>query len=182
MTERDRYDLDMKERAAQAFENHGLHSRRSITYFLRDPRRGFNSCYISSIASHWIAIVGDIESVIIKGSDGDDQPIDHFKWAAEAHVNYLAEKVSLAFGSTDLAYDFNNNVAAADLVDLKKAAPSEHKKAISEAIYKLEHHGKHVLDVLSCDGVDVDASVGRVVAPRIYYAQAALKRLVFELS
>jgi hypothetical protein len=196
MDERKKYEQDMTSLAMQAFEHHQIVQQSEGRWLLQrphkdhwdDPKTRWDSIYATEIicTSHGgLYVDGDIDHVIFRY--GPKHPEARVRWMGErcgAWDCYLHEKAIIGTGRERID-EWNPLVAQDDLEQLyKEIAESENpgKDVLTEIQDLMQWHindGRDfVIRTLLYTGYfDEVPDVGMVVAPRVFYAHAALRRL-----
>ncbi|MEQ8461780.1 MAG: hypothetical protein RLO52_34620 [Sandaracinaceae bacterium] len=192
---KEKRDADLRKLAEDAFAEHELASKVG----LRDVglhgagvglwqsgrahlRRRGSSFYATEVL--WcrygrLLVHGDIQPCIFAIHEPDMESAVHA--LAGAHLDYLAPKCAEGERRSHAGYDVDCDVMLADLL-AEFANPDESISAVREAISLVQQLGDvdGAKRVLFDAGFDPEtlAGMGRVIDARLYYAQAALRRLV----
>jgi len=183
-------NMDVHEQARQAFETHEISDRGEKRWTL-SAKEGF---------THSVEIiVGKAGTILVHGDYGthvfaygpDDNPLQTLKWMGRSQFgSYIVEKAQIGSGHNDLVYVddidkfeydidelFENmgdwGLAPTELSDLKE----EFERAKRYASNGELHEARNVVARAGFDLWESAGSLGRKIAPRLYYAHAAIRRL-----
>jgi hypothetical protein len=196
----EKYVANMEALAKDAFKDHRIRSDEPGRWLIQGKNEdgkwtGFYWAEIINICGG-IMVHGDIDTCVFKHysrpRDQEEDVLDRARWMAKAGVSYLREKASLGMDAKDATLTFDDDVAlweiqqhineckqedspnAEEIAAWQKAFNNlgdEHWYFVQQALYE-------DLSDAGCDVSEFIDKIGMVPAPRLFYAQAALKKLI----
>jgi len=192
-SEQQRHDRLMQ-LAVEAFASHELRQHRSERWLIQrcDAGRwsGFYSAEIIDGAHGELIVTGDINHVIFAGGDKCD-PRDRVRWIGrcESFDYYVRQKAVIGTGR-ELIETYDADVARDGLAELRAerlealrerglGADGDRFLGIYEEAASYLSDRSELVSFLCDRGIDPEVleDLGVVIAPRLYYAYAACRRL-----
>ena len=187
MKAKDKYNEQMQRLATESFKDHEITRSGYRRWHLKKPG---TSCYWTEViaTANGVYVNGDVDVVVFGGGDhisGTDQ----VKWlGATKSFGYVVEKAQIGFSNRDIVYTYDSEVAADQIREAKneyiKNGKTKYVHVFDEALDALEMGDlrEQILPALyEHEDVwylfDECSRIGDVVAPRIFYAHAALQKL-----
>jgi hypothetical protein len=204
MTTREEYERNMARMATEAFQGHQIARRSEGRWFLArpaasgwdDPNKRWDWCMATEvIADLWgggMFVGGDIDHVIFRHYNGP--PEARVRWMGSSRKGatdcYLVEKAIIGTGR-ELVEVYQGDIAHSDLVQLQKEIGEDEegrgkkKGPVLEAIESIKRccydmgRDEVIRDLLATDYFEGEEiyDTGMVVAPRVFHAHAALRKL-----
>jgi len=186
------YEKQLIAKADSAFEHHTVVETNGDgdRWYMHRQDDGHFWVEIVALRSGAIMVHGDISSTVFARCSYTD-PRSMIAWMGGQYSDYVLEKATIGTGR-EVTHTFRRDVAIDDFEELKETYMDdasepyspEIEAAFSDAIECLRHNNDSwdsiVGDLYMADadieGEDL-AGVGYVVAPRVIYANAALRRL-----
>lgn len=185
MTKSEQYNEEMLQRAKEVYAAHNVLKKIAGGFEISRVKDSAYRTFITAPVSGLLVICGDIETVVLKGGGGVE---DKWLWCAEAHPEYIAEKAALGMNVnkySEVVRSFNHEVLLEELVDDAEDCEMESDRRMILTWIKAHQEvpplegWQQGLRKLQEDLVDYGMGErGLVVAPRIYYAKAALMKLL----
>ena len=184
---REQYAKDYIERADESFATHVVKDGARHNYWTieRADGFGFHRTDILWLPRGFFLLHGDIEGILIWTDRGTLQ--DRLDFIGHSHADYIAEKAGKAFKMPNVGMCFDDRVAQHDLIqkisDIEGTEPGDSRAPNSwlRALGRMEEYGASAMDAMRQvweETGDHEFSIGEVVDGRIYYAQAAARRLL----
>lgn len=173
---------DVRKMADESFREHVLMMSRDGWCYIKAPDSGFYATEIRLLGWHRVIVHGDIEPTIIAC------PYAHLRpacgWVGQSNARYIAGKVAEGERRPNAGYTLDTDQALRDLAALRDEEDCDWTERDLEAIESAEVYARNG-DVMMAqrsivegirDGWEIAGDLGRIVAPRIHYAQAAAAR------
>lgn len=198
---RDQYHKRFMDRASREFVNHGIARRTGDDRWLLQRRHPDTdkfdwtmSAEVVCLAGGRLYVGGDIFPVIFAYCS--DPGIQRVRWmGGTTDLNYyVAQKASLGFGGDELVSTYSAEVARSDLDDLahefqeiRECHPDDPMLVSIREAHRFADEGHQELYRFLRseadrhevpDFMEERYGLGKVLSPRIYYAWAALARLI----
>lgn len=199
---REKYQEDLTESARKAYAEHQIERSsegRWLLFRRRDDGTRMSEFWTEIIALEHggLLVDGDIDPVIFRYGPVD--PEVRVRWMGSrkfAHDRYFQEKANTGTGGS-LFETWNPDAARDDLLEMEAGLRGESEDSCGEPNLKAADQVAHVreyylndgrdcalLNLYEIDGVDSEelGRIGMVTTSRLYYAHAALARLVVLLD
>lgn len=185
----ERYHRNMLSIATDAFDHHYVREYSTNRWLLMRPLKdgGWDGTYATEIVALWrgsLLVHGDIDTVIFARYTDTNDPIGCVRWiGTNSDIRYYAAQKAAAGTGRELVYAIDDAVFAQELRRLRREYKAEDAREAIDAALNSMRHGEplemvrhNLATEWALESEDVYA-LGKVVAPRVYFAHAALKRL-----
>lgn len=186
-----KHDEQMKRLAQDAFKTHEITSTGESRWTLkRADGGGHYWVEIACLAGGRLIVHGDIQPSVFQGHSHEVEQL--VVWIARSNIGYLAEKAQAGIKSEEAVRTYDDDEAEAYLLDDIREAKErkdefgeehleERLDVLRRALEAVRNGYPEEMHRIICeeiqDGWEWAYSIGRVIAPRVYYAHAAVKRL-----
>lgn len=148
-------------------------------WFLVDPAARFRWYEVMATRGGRLLVDGDNPVVGFMGGPRD--PMERVQWVAESHLDYLSDKARPVMGHASVDHCCEE-VLMGDLCALREERELDEgaSNAVRYAIGCLKDGwdpDQVVTELYGYIDAETQSCLGQVIAPKLYYAHAAVKRL-----
>lgn len=167
--------VETSELAAKAFESHEVRRLSNTEWSVKRPGRSEFWAHVLAGEHGHLLVYGDIDPCVFAYGP-KNSPEALVRWIggeemSAGHEGYVAQKAAIGMGCREAVWEWDADTAVVDAKELGRsidaALPPD---VVRQALYD--------------DGVEAEdlADFGMVIAPRVYYAHAALRRVALSLA
>jgi len=183
----DEYLSSLQTLATEAFAEHRIVKVGGDRWVMHGNHGSMCWVEILWLEANKLLVHGDICAIIFAYASRNNGPRDLVSWMGRASLDYVKEKAIIGTGH-EVCEVYDSDLAVWELqrimndaIEYNDQSVIRFSEDVEEAISDLDNGipveiALHALYALGFD-IELLAGLGRVIAPRVVYAQAAVKRL-----